>query len=153
MEDAFEYIIKNKGIDTEESYPYEAAYNQSCKFNKKSVGATITGYKVVQIGSESALQSAVANVGPIAVSIDASSDNFQYYWKGVLDDEDCSNKSEDLDHGVTVVGYGTQDGKDYWLVKNSWGLSWGDQGYILMSRNKDNQCGIATDASFPTGAK
>ena len=150
MDQAFDYVKENKGIDTEKSYPYKAE-DEQCEYKKKSEGAKLTGYTDIKSGSESALKTAVANVGPISVAIDASSSSFQFYSSGVYDDNQCGNQRENLDHGVTAVGYGTQDGKDYWLVKNSWDTTWGDKGYILMSRNKDNQCGIATMASYPTG--
>jgi len=150
MDQAFEYVMKNKGIDTESSYPYEAS-DDNCVYKSKSSGATVTNFTDIMTGSESGLQTAVANVGPISVAIDASQFSFQFYSSGVYDEPNCGNKMADLDHGVTAVGYGTDNGQDYWLVKNSWGTIWGMTGYIQMSRNKDNQCGISTAASYPTG--
>jgi len=144
---AYAYIKKNGGIDTEASYPY-TAQDGTCRFKKANVGATLTGFIDIQQGSESALQKAVANVGPISVGIDASNESFQLYSGGVYDEENCSTTQ--LDHGVTIVGYGSENGQDYWLVKNSWGNTWGEEGYIKMSRNAQNQCGIATMASYPT---
>ncbi|KAK4876097.1 hypothetical protein RN001_012519 [Aquatica leii] len=145
QEVAFEYVIKNKGIDTEESYPY-IDDNRSCRFDKNNVGAKVYGYKRVTAESEDDLKSAVATVGPIAVAVYADIE-MQLYKNGIFDNPYCS---KELNHAVLVVGYGTNEkGVDYWIVKNSWGSAWGEKGYILMSRNKNNQCGIATDASYP----
>ncbi|XP_048749306.1 procathepsin L-like [Ostrea edulis] len=146
MDKGFKYIEKNKGIDTEESYPYHAK-NGKCHFKASDVGATETSHKDIKSGSEDDLQQAVATIGPISVGIDASHSSFQLYRRGVYSERRCSSKK--LDHGVLVVGYGTDGGKDFWLVKNSWGKSWGMEGYIEMSRNKENQCGIATQACYP----
>lgn len=146
MDNGFTYIKKNGGIDTEDSYPYTAK-DGKCKFNKDNVGATVTGFTDVKSESEDALVDALATIGPISVAIDASHMGFQLYKSGVYDQFLCS--STRLDHGVTAVGYGALDGKDYYIVKNSWGTVWGMEGYILMSRNKRNQCGIATQASYP----
>lgn len=146
MDTAFQYIKDNGGIDTEESYPY-VGKNGQCHFSAADVGATVTGFTDLPKGDENAMKNAVATVGPIAVAIDASHYSFQLYSHGVYDEAKCSSRS--LDHGVTVVGYGAENGSDYWLVKNSWGTGWGEKGYILMSRNKDNQCGITTSASYP----
>ncbi|XP_042858750.1 cathepsin L-like [Penaeus japonicus] len=147
MDNAFRYIKANKGIDTEESYPYEAK-NGQCRFNASDVGATDTGFVDVEHGSESALKKAVATIGPISVAIDASRPTFHFYHDGVYSDKSCS--SMHLDHGVLAVGYGSaENGGDYWLVKNSWNTSWGNKGYIQMSRNNENNCGIATQASYP----
>ncbi|XP_059163576.1 procathepsin L-like [Physella acuta] len=146
IDQAFQYVIDNKGIDTEASYPY-VPMDEPCKFNSSNVGAKIRSFEKVKSGSEDSLMQAVATVGPVSVAIHLSMPSFKNYGGGVYDEPDCS--STDLDHAVLVVGYGTQDDKDYWLVKNSWGTSFGLDGYILMSRNKNNQCGIATQASYP----
>jgi len=146
MDNAFRYIKKNKGIDTEQSYPYEAQ-DDTCRFKQADVGADDKGFVDVPEGDEKALKKAIASVGPLSIAIDASHETFQFYETGVYFEKKCS--STELDHGVLVVGYGTDDGKDYWLVKNSWGDTWGDGGYIKMARNKKNNCGVATQASYP----
>ena len=147
MDNAFAYIKANKGIDTEASYPYEGK-NDKCRFHQRDVGAVDTGFVDVPSQSEEHLAAAVASVGPVSVAIDASHESFQFYHHGVYDEEECS--SDELDHGVLVVGYGDDGrGHDYWIVKNSWGTKWGREGYVYMARNKKNQCGIATAASYP----
>uniref|UniRef100_UPI00358F22EC cathepsin L1-like n=1 Tax=Myxine glutinosa TaxID=7769 RepID=UPI00358F22EC len=145
MQQAFKYIKENGGIESESSYPYEDD-DLKCRFNKSLVAATCKGSKDVQRGNETALKIAVAAVGPISIAIDASPNSFQFYKSGVYDNVNCT---QSMNHAVLVVGYGELGGKDYWLVKNSWGTKWGMNGYVLMSRNKDNQCGIASSAIFP----
>ncbi|KAL2464672.1 KDEL-tailed cysteine endopeptidase CEP1 [Forsythia ovata] len=149
MEDAFEFIVKNKGIATESTYPYEAADGACNKKEELSHAAKISGFEKVPANSEKALLKAVANQ-PVSVSIDASGMAFQFYSGGVFTG-DCGTE---LDHGVTAVGYGrTSNGTKYWLVKNSWGSSWGEEGYIMMQRDigaKEGLCGIAMDSSYPT---
>jgi cathepsin L len=147
MDNAFKYIKENMGIDTEMSYPY-TAMDGTCKFDAKNVGATDTGCVDIKQNSEMDLQSAIATIGPVSVAIDAAHSSFQLYKSGVYNEPACSPTQ--LDHGVLAVGYGTDGGKDYYIVKNSWGTSWGNHGYIWMTRNKNNQCGIATLSSYPT---
>jgi len=146
---AFEYIRQNGGIDTEKAYPYEA-FDGKCRFKQEDVAATDYGFMYIREQNETDLTVAIATVGPIAVAIDASQDSFQFYDSGIYDEPACS--STNLDHGVLAVGYGDDGGKhptDYYIVKNSWGEGWGQDGYILMLRNSKNQCGIATMASYP----
>jgi len=147
MDNAFRYIKANGGIDTERSYPYEGM-DDNCHFDPKNVGETDRGFVDIPQGSEEDLKKALATVGPVSIAIDASHESFQFYSHGVYDEPECDPMG--LDHGVLAVGYGTMDnGDDYWLVKNSWSEKWGLDGYIRMSRNKDNQCGVATSASYP----
>ncbi|KAJ9170868.1 hypothetical protein P3X46_018932 [Hevea brasiliensis] len=149
MEDGFKFIIENQGITSEANYPYKGT-NGTCNPNKEaSLIAKITGYETVPANSEASLMKAVAQQ-PVSVSIDAGGLSFQFYSSGVFKGE-CGNI---LNHGVTAVGYGTiSDGTKYWLVKNSWGADWGEQGYIRMHKDvfaKERLCGIAMDSSYPT---
>ncbi|XP_059138683.1 procathepsin L-like [Physella acuta] len=143
---AFDYVIHNNGIDREASYSYTPTQG-ACAFSSAAVGAKISSYNTIEKGNELALQQAVAGVGPISVAIDASHQSFQLYGGGVFYESRCS--SVVLDHAVLVVGYGRGGGEDYWIVKNSWGESWGMSGYIKMTRNANNNCGIASNALYP----
>lgn len=149
MGDAFKFIIENRGITTESMYPYRGD-NGTCRTknieNDRKV--KITGYDNVR-KDESALLKAVSNQ-PVSVGIDASGLPMRFYDSGFFTGN-CGTK---IDHGVTVVGYGTtEDGTNYWLAKNSWGTSWGENGYIRMQGDvqaKEGLCGIAKQASYPT---
>ncbi|OPJ85685.1 cathepsin S [Patagioenas fasciata monilis] len=145
MTNAFQYIIDNEGIDSDESYPY-TAQNGTCRYNASNRAATCSRYVELPYGDEAALRDAVATVGPVAVAIDATQPTFFLYKSGVYDDPRCT---DEVNHAVVVIGYGTLDGKDYWLVKNSWGVHFGDAGYIRMARNHHNHCGIASFACYP----
>jgi len=147
MDDAFKYVIANGGIQTEASYPYTAR-DGTCHSGGSGAAAMFTSWADMPKGNEAALKDAVGNNGPVAITIDASLRSFQLYSGGVYYDPACS--SSKLDHGVLAVGYGTdQNNWKYWIVKNSWGASWGDRGYIKMIRDQGNHCGVATVASQP----
>ncbi|XP_068660094.1 senescence-specific cysteine protease SAG39-like [Aristolochia californica] len=149
MDDAFKFILHNGGLTTETTYPYEGVDGKCNSKKEASSAAKISGFEDVPANSESALLKAAANQ-PVSVAIDAGGIPFQLYSGGVFTGP-CGTS---LDHGVTVVGYGTtSDGTMYWLVKNSWGSSWGEDGYIRMQRNvdaKEGLCGIVMEASYPT---
>jgi len=158
MSDAFQYVIDKQGggIDTESSYSYTGKTG-TCAFNAKNDGASISAWTSIPAGDEGALLDAVATVGPISIGVDASSIGWQLYFGGIfkpLPLIGCSSSPKHMDHGVAIVGYGnmTVNGtsEDYWIIRNSWGAFWGQQGYMKIIRGK-NACGLANAASYPTG--
>lgn len=146
MDNAFTWVAEN-GIATEEAYPYTSGTGSSGTCKQVAPAVNIKAHTDVQTKDEDALKVAVAQQ-PVSVAIEADKTVFQMYKSGVLTSSECGTN---LDHGVGIVGYGTESGTDYWKVKNSWGATWGMDGYILLERGT-NECGISQQPSFPTGA-
>ena len=152
MDNAFKYVIDN-GLCSEEEYPYQAEQGQ-CSSAQCNRVVQIDNYADVEPNNEKVLMRAVAHQ-PISVAIQANLTSFRFYKRGVYQDPDCGDQ---LDHGVLIVGYGTdilQD-LDYWIVKNSWTSNWGDEGYVKILRNYEKyggdssgMCGIAVQPSYP----
>ena len=145
-DNAFVYAVKH-GMCSETDYPY-VAEDDPCKESKCLKFINIKGcvdIQDVEPKQEETMRSVVAS-WPIAIGINGGASSFQSYQSGVLDDPECN---DNLDHGVMIVGYNTtSDGKDYWIIKNSWGLEWGQDGYIYVVRGM-NECGLAEYASYP----
>jgi len=147
MDLAFAFL-KNQGVCSESSYPYKMKAG-TCGASNCTVAipkGSVMGYFDVPVDNTSALMEAVAQQ-PVSVAIEADQSAFQLYSTGILT-QTCGDK---IDHGVLLVGYGTENGTDYWKVKNSWGPTWGEGGYIRMKRGlpKAGECGIKSRASYP----
>ena len=142
MTNAFQYVMAH-GLCTEEDYPYHAK-DEDCKDDKCESAISIKGYEEVPSYDGAALKQAVAKA-PVSVAVEADSAVFQMYKTGVVDSTACGTS---LNHGVLAVGYAA----DYWIVNNSWGASWGDNGYVKIAYNESGAgiCGINQAASYPT---
>merc|ERR550534_3141442 len=151
MDYAFEYVKEN-GLTSEDNYPYVSGNGVVPSCNPSKVAqkvATISSYVDVQTSSEDALENAL-NIGPVSIAIEADQYSFQSYTSGVM----TGTCGDSLDHGVLAVGYGHDKASnlDYWIVKNSWGSSWGSDGYIYLARHissSSGQCGILLQPSYP----
>ncbi|KAG8641331.1 hypothetical protein MANES_13G139350v8 [Manihot esculenta] len=146
MRDAFDYIIANGGVTEEANYPY-VGYQQYCNTVKEDQPTVrLSSYQKVQPYSEAYLMSAV-NLQPVTVGIDAGNRLFQYYHGGIFRAKYC--RPDVLNHGVLLVGYDTApDGTNYWIIKNSWGENWGENGYMRIAR--DDNAGICGITSYGT---
>ncbi|KAG5893241.1 hypothetical protein JTB14_013403 [Gonioctena quinquepunctata] len=144
---SYQWMMELGGIPTEEDYGPYLGEDGKCHANGVPKVAKITGWVNVTTGDENALRLSIFNHGPISVSIDASHKTFSFYSNGVYYEPACGNKEGQLDHAVLAVGYGTMNGEDYWLIKNSWSNHWGNDGYVLMSA-RDNNCGVMTNPTY-----
>ena len=140
------YRYLKNGIETEQSYPYKGI-DGNCHFNASNIGAKCDEIFHVPKDEES-LKQAVAIVGPISVDFHARP-YFAHYKSGIFNDAECSVLK--TNHAVLIVGYGYDEetNLDYWIVKNTFGVNWGDKGYFKFVRNSDNNCGIAANAHYP----
>ena len=146
---AFEYLKYNGGIQGEDSYPYQAADGQ-CRFIKDKVIANVPNGSVnITANDETALVDAIYHKGPVSVAFEVV-DDFRFYKNGVYTSSECKNGPEDVNHAVLTVGYGfdVESSKHFYIVKNSWSTTWGDQGYFKIERDV-NMCGIAQCNSYP----
>ena len=137
------------GISTESAYPY-LAKDQNCTVDPDSFKLTVSGGSVnITEGDEEDLKIALFGYGPVSIAFEVV-DGFKDYKSGVYTSDVCKNGSSDVNHAVLAVGYGTcpKTGKDYWIVKNSWGTAWGDEGFFKIERGV-NMCGVAQCNSFP----
>ncbi|GCB76086.1 cathepsin K-like [Scyliorhinus torazame] len=142
---AFQYI-RDHGIESEQSYPYQAKKNDKCSFNNSKSVIKIKGFRRIKNYSEKQLAAVIRRVGPLSVLICSAHDSWRFYKSGILDNADCNNKK--IDHAVLLIGYVDEHPTGYWIIKNSWGTSWGERGYIRLVKGK-NMCKITHCASYP----
>ncbi|KAM6962915.1 digestive cysteine proteinase 2 [Aplochiton taeniatus] len=146
MANAYDYVVKN-GLQSSNTYPYTSVDSQPCFYDSSLAVAKIKGYEFIPKGDEQALADAVASIGPVTVALDADHSSFLFYSSGIYEEPSCN--ANHLNHAVLLVGFGSEGDQDYWIVKNSWGTGWGEDGYMRMVRNGKNTCGIASYALYP----
>jgi C1A family cysteine protease len=145
----YDYIKANGGISSSLDYPYEAK-NGKCRRNgKNKVEIDMKSYGFVYtkaVNNDDLLMKSLINIGPIMISIDTDHESFMHYSSGVYYEEECTGE---VNHGALLVGFGTEKGKDFWIVKNSFGDKFGESGYVRMTRGRENDCSLSKVPLFP----
>ncbi|KAH0786745.1 Clan CA, family C1, cathepsin L-like cysteine peptidase [Histomonas meleagridis] len=146
--DAFQYTndYQNGQFMSEEDYPYTGSQG-ACRYDSTKAITSSRSYIIVNLNDEQDMVSKCAEYGVMCASIDASSFSFQLYKGGIFEDSRCSTWKTNL--AVCVVGYGVEGDVPYWIIRNSWGMSWGEDGYMKLKRNEKSMCGIASMTFVP----
>jgi len=140
MQNAFDYLKANGGLENYASYPYTGTQG-TCKSSPSQSAVQIAGWKSAGTTDEGKIRDMLYQTGPLSVAVNATP--LQYYTSGIGDYSTSACDPNATNHAVTLVGYGTENGKDFWIVRNSWGANWGEQGYFRLARGKGT-CGINT---------
>ena len=143
MENAFQWLADNGGIMAQDDYPY-TAQGGDCQFDSGAAKVQLSGFNKLDTQDEEEIATYLSETGPLSVAINA--EPLQYYEGGVYNPDESECDPAGLDHGVAIVGYGNEDGQDFWIVRNSWGASWGEEGYFRIAKGT-GACGINTDVS------
>lgn len=142
----YDYIKENGGISSAEDYPYEGKIGKCRKEGKKKIEINIDGYGFVNSYNDEALMKAIVEHGAVMVSMDTDHESFMFYSSGIYYEENCT---EEVNHGVVLVGFGIENGIDYWIVKNSFGDKWGESGFLRVKRGTEKDCSVNFLPIFP----
>ncbi|KAH8292964.1 hypothetical protein KR054_001500, partial [Drosophila jambulina] len=140
---------RDNGISSSESYSEYKTPNETCHYDPRNTQGSPRGYVILE-ADEKKMAEVVYNIGPVTVSLDHLYSEFYEYSRGILSIPNCRSGKYFLRHSMLVVGFGTdEEGRDYWLIKNSFGKNWGEDGYLRLARNAGNMCGVASLAQYP----
>lgn len=147
---AIKYIIENQNGHFDQNYLYPNRYKrETCKYDSSHDVSLVTGFVQIKAGDEEELKEKIATIAPVSILIDSSPWSFVYYQSGIYNDEKCSKTF--IDHAVALVGYGIDENNtEFWILRNSWGTKWGEEGYMRIQRNAGGVCGLASNCIIPT---
>ena len=143
MTSAYDYLTDNGGIMAQEDYQYTTE-DGNCQYDQSSAKVQLNDLNWLDTQDQEEIATYLSETGPLSISINAKP--LHYYDGGVMNPDDSECDPDRTNHGVVIVGYGTEDGQDFWIIKNSWGASWGEEGYFRIAKGT-GASGINTDVS------
>lgn len=148
VQGVFSYINAMNGISSESEYPFTRKVG-NCKKNVSRTKFSVERYYMIFNQKEKDLKAILFLYGPLFVIFDVLHDSFFRYSNGIYYEPGCLNSSSELSHFVLLVGFGSEKGEDYWVIKNSYGTTWGENGFMRIARNKNNHCRFGLHCGVP----